>query len=139
MQGFYAPIMSSPFAVPESDEPAPLTVTPPPGQGAVTAGDLTSFFGTVHSLAGASREVAGTWGDINQLGGQEDPPPQPTEKSLRQGPIDEPGGMGFLGLGVSGLVAGAVAGVLVYLLGGNIAWTLIAAVAAALLVPALLA
>lgn len=132
---FY-PVHSMPFSVPEESGPQPLIVTPPQNQGAVTPGGMTDFFSSVHTLAGAAREVRGTWGEINDLGGQEDPPPQPTEKALRQGPIDDGGGgMGFLGLTTVGILAGAAAAVLVWLAGGNLAWALVSGIAAALLLP----
>ena len=131
-------MLNAVFAVPAESGPQPLIVTPQDGAQTVTPGSLTGFLGSVSSLAGAASEVHGTWGEIQGLSEQEEPDPQPTERNMRQGDVPEEG-MGLLGLGTTGVIAGAIVGVLVYMLGGNIAWTLIAAVAAALLVPSLLA
>lgn len=131
-------MLNAVFAVPQQQGPQPLIVTPPPGGGAVTSGSLDGFLSNVNSLAGLARNVQGTWGEIQDLGGQDDPPPQPAQNQVHRGE-EMPEAPSFLGLSIVSLVAGGIVAVVGWALGWNLAWTLVAAIAAAILVPYVMA
>lgn len=102
----------------------PLIVTPQDGQEAVGSWGLDNILSTIPSLANSAREVDASWGQLRDLGGSEESPPQPTEKSIDTGPQKE--GMSLFGISATALVAGVIAALVIwFLLDGNLAWTLV--------------
>lgn len=123
------PPIGVPFATAGSS--APLITTAPPNQGNLGLPFLDNILGTIPSLANAAGQVDATWGEIRDLGGNEEAPPQPTEKNLSgPGPSS---GMGFAGVTAMGVAIGAVVAGLIWWAGGNVAWALVGGIAAAIL------
>lgn len=104
------------------EEPATLIVTPPDGYEQVDAGGIGDILRTIPSLATAAQDLDSTWGQIRDLNGQEDPDPQPTQKSLTG---ERPTPAKLLGIGLGGILAALLAAVGIYWAGGNLAWALV--------------
>jgi hypothetical protein len=118
------------FEQDQLSRPGSVQLREQPTSQQVSPSSLDSFLGNVRTFAGTAVDLDHAWGEIRGdyiQGGEMPPPPQPVQAGKGGREKQEP--MALFGIGAGSVLAGALLGVIVYALGGNIAWALIAALA----------